>query len=168
MTDTETVTLPRLSADQLVAAHAELQRRVTNVVGIVSAVARKTRRDYLPAGFESLLHRLNRRTVHPYPPKGHIQVRFERGANLEFPIELLALSDRDVATWARERIRACRHVSFHKAKKTLADTIAREERHLEAATAVLEEKRRQLANLGDAPKYEAPVRFPKPKDVPRA
>lgn len=151
---------------ELVAAHDELMRRTWAVIDIVTAVARKTRPDHLPAGFQPLLQ-TRRRTIHPHGPKGHIQVRYDVGSNLEFPIELLAMSNRDVAVWARERIRACRHVTFSKVKRSLTDDVARAEQRVADATRALEQKRRELANLGSVPRYEKPARFPKNKK-PRA
>lgn len=151
-----------LTPTELVVAHDELMRRTWAVIEIVTAVARKTRPDYLPAGFQPLLQ-TRRRTIHPYAPKGHIQVRFDVGSSLEFPIELLAMSNRDVAVWARERIRASRHVTFSKAKRSLTDDVARAEQRVADATRALDQKRRELANLGSAPRYEKPARFPKAK-----
>lgn len=154
--------MARPTPTDLVAAHDELLRRARAVIDVIAAVSRKTRPDYLPAGFAPLV--ANRRaTIHPYAPKAHIQVRFDAGSNLEFPIDLLAMSNRDVAVWARERIRACRHVSFAKAKRSLTDDVARAELRLADATRALTIKRAELANLGTAPRYETPKRFPKKK-----
>lgn len=152
----------RFTPAELVAAHEEMTRRVWAVVDIITAVARKTRRDYLPAGFEPLLQ-TRRRTIHPYSGRETVQVRFDMGSTLEFPIVLLAASNRDVAVWARERIRACRHVSFQKAKKRIADDIVRAETRIAAEQRTLDIRRRELANLGKAPRYETPTRYPKPK-----
>lgn len=80
---------------------------------------------------------------------------------MEFPIELLASSDRDVAVWARERVRACRHVTHSKVRRALADDIARAEKTLARVTRELEGKRRELANLGAQPRYQKPLRYPK-------
>lgn len=150
MTDADEVTLPKLTPAQLVAAHEDMSRRVWATVAIITAVARKTRREHLPAGFVPLL-RMTRKSIHPYSPKGHIQVRFEVGSTLEFPIELLGKSDRDVATWARERIRACRVNSFHKVKRQLTSDIAATEKRLASVVRELEEQNRRLANLGKPP-----------------
>lgn len=157
----------RTTPAELVAAHDELHRRVRAVVDIVAAVSRKTRPDHLPAGFQPLLHD-RRRTIHPLARRDTIQVRFDQGSNLEFPIELLARSSRDVAVWARERIRACRHVTFSKVKRELEADITRGERNLAATETWLEAKRRQLSNMGKAPRYVAPRRFPKPQKRQRA
>lgn len=154
--------MTRPTPAELVAAHEELTRRTFAVVETITAVARKTRPDYLPAGFEPLLH-TRRRTIHPLSAKETIQVRYDIGSTLEFPIVLLASSNRDVAVWARERIRACRHVSFQKAKKQLTDDIARMESRIVGDERTLEIKRRELANLGKAPRYERPTRYPKAK-----
>ena len=152
----------RFTPVDLVDAHEELVRRTTAVLDVIVAVSRKTRPDYLPAGFESLLH-IRRRTIHPLSAKEVVQIRYDMGSTLEFPIALLAASNRDVAVWARERIRACRHVSFQKAKKRIADDIARSETRIAAEQRTLDIRRRELANLGKAPRYEAPTRYPKPK-----
>lgn len=154
--------MTRTTPSEMVAAHDELHRRVGAVVDVITAVARKTRRVYLPAGFEPLLTS-SRRTIHPMLTRGTVQVRYERGSTLEFPLELLALSNRDVAVWARERVRACRHVAFQKAKKQIADDISRAETRIAMERRTVDIKRRELENLGKAPRYQTPTRFPKPK-----
>lgn len=157
------MTSHRRTPTELIAAHDDLMRRTSAVLEVITAVSKKTRPEHLPAGFQPLLHPARKRTIHPYSTKAHIQVRFDVGSNLEFPSELLARSNRDVAVWARERIRACRHVTFHTVKRALTEDITRTEQRIAAANRTLEAKRRELANLGAAPRYVPPTRFPKPQ-----
>lgn len=156
-----------LTPAELLAANDQLHRRTQAAIRIVEAVARKTRKEHLPAGFAALLRNTSH-TVHPSARFQNVQLRFPVGQSLELPIELLAASDREVAVWARERIRASRHVAFTKAKKAIFEDIAATEKRLSAVIADLERKQRELDQLGRAPRYIAPTRYPKVKKPPRA
>ena len=151
MTDTETSPYPRTRVDELIDASHELGRRVDNVITIITNIARKSRPEHLPAGFEPLTHS-HRRTVHYIYARRHVQVRFDPGSNLEFPMDLLSAPDRVVATWARSRVKACRINSYHRARRKLTSEIERDEALVKRATRSLEENRRRLANLSAPPK----------------
>jgi len=175
----------QVSIEEYVRVAAHFRLRCVDVATIVRNVAAKARPEYLPAGFTSLAKaNMHRAVVVPVPSVGRVSVQFSRvGANapfettsnFDFPIELLAASDRDIAVWARERIGATRRNGFHRARVAITDEIARlagvisrNDASTEKAKAQLEEKERQLANLGTAPAYVAPTRYPKKKRPARA
>ncbi|SDH49394.1 hypothetical protein [Microbacterium sp. 77mftsu3.1] len=166
----------QLALEDYVRLQVSFRQRVMDVATIVRNVSRKYRPEHLPAGFEALLTgNLHRAVFVPAVGREMISVQFQRGSNLEFPTELLGSSDRDVAVWARERIRASRHVAWQRARKIIRDDIDRltgliasNEKSTAKAQVSKEEAERRLAKLGASPSYVAPTRYPKKRRPTRA
>jgi hypothetical protein len=145
------VTLPKLTPEQLIAAHRHLHARVDAVRRVVRNVTWKYPLHHLPAGFKPVAQdRPRTRTIFP---SDRVSLWFEGGSNFEFPAELLAASDRVIASWARERIRACRRNSFNTERKKLQDDIELAEKRMQREAEAIALKRRQLENLGPAPEW---------------
>lgn len=139
---------------EAVTARRDLDARVERVATIIGRVARKYPVEHLPAGFVPLTgtHTVTN-TV--YLGAGTKVSRwFAVGSNLEFPGRLLRAGDRDIAKWARERIRVCQRNALSRARKPLLDQVKAEHARISEIIAELEQRhrkveelQRQLANL---------------------